>query len=198
MKPTAIIDCDPGHDDVMAVLLGGRVLDLRAITTVFGNASLEQTTRNTRQTVEFAELTGIPIAMGMAQPLVRDIRHAPEVHGETGLDGPVLEPPTVPLAEEHATDVIIAESQRSDDLSLIPIGPLTNIATALHRDPSLPNRVKQISLMGGSLTFGIFCGLAILSFIFIYVLAPETKGRQLEAIRHYWYNGAKWPEESRT
>ena len=66
----------------------------------------------------------------------------------------MLEPPTVPLAEEHATDVIIAESQASDDLSLVPIGPLTNIATALHRDPSLAKRVKQISLMGGSLTFG--------------------------------------------
>jgi purine nucleosidase len=64
VKPTAIIDCDPGHDDVMALLLEARVLDLRAITTVFGNAFLEQTTRNTRQTVEFAELTGIPIAMG--------------------------------------------------------------------------------------------------------------------------------------
>ena len=88
MKPAAIIDCDPGHDDVMAILLGARVLDLRALTTVFGNASLEQTTRNARQTVEFAELTGIPIAVGMARPLVRDVRHAPEVHGETGLDGP--------------------------------------------------------------------------------------------------------------
>jgi pyrimidine-specific ribonucleoside hydrolase len=90
----------------------------------------------------------------MARPLVRDVRHAPEVHGETGLDGPVLEPPTVPLAEEHATDVILAESHDSDELSLVPIGPLTNIATALHRDPSLSARVKQISLMGGSLTFG--------------------------------------------
>jgi pyrimidine-specific ribonucleoside hydrolase len=90
----------------------------------------------------------------MARPLVRDVRHAPEVHGETGLDGPVLEPPTVPLAEEHATDVILAQSRANDDLSLVPIGPLTNIATALHRDPSLSARVKQISLMGGSLTFG--------------------------------------------
>ena len=154
MKPTAIIDCDPGHDDVMAILLGARVLDLRTLTTVFGNASLEQTTRNARQTVEFAELTGIPIAMGMSRPLVRDVRHAPEVHGESGLDGPVLASPTVPLAEEHATDVILAESHDSDELSLVPIGPLTNIATALHRDPSLSTRVKQISLMGGSLTFG--------------------------------------------
>ena len=81
----------------MALLLGARTLDLHGITTVFGNASLEQTTRNARQTVEFAELTDIPIAEGMARPLVRDVRHAPEVHGETGLDGPTLPPPTVPL-----------------------------------------------------------------------------------------------------
>ena len=154
MTPTAIIDCDPGHDDVMAILLAARALDLRGLTTVFGNVSLEQTTRNARQTVEFAELTGIPIAMGMGRPLVRDIRHAPEVHGETGLDGPLLEPPTVSLAAEHATDFIIEQSHAVEDLCLIPIGPLTNIAAALHRDPSLPARVKQISLMGGSLTFG--------------------------------------------
>src|SRR4051794_142426 len=154
MTIPAIIDCDPGHDDVMAILLGARTLDLQGITTVFGNASLEQTTRNARQTVEFAELTDIPIAMGIARPLVREVRHAPEVHGETGLDGPVLPPPTVPLAEEHATERIIAEAQSRDDLALVPIGPLTNIAAALYRDPSLPERVKQISLMGGSLTFG--------------------------------------------
>ncbi|MCC7021773.1 MAG: nucleoside hydrolase [Thermomicrobiales bacterium] len=154
MRPPAIIDCDPGQDDVMAILLGGRLLDLRAITTVFGNVSLEQTTRNARQVVEFAELTGIPIAMGMAQPLVRDIQHASEIHGETGLDGPTLPPPSVPLVEEHATDVIIARTREIEGLALVPIGPLTNIATALHRDPSLAARVPQISLMGGSLTFG--------------------------------------------
>ncbi|MGH2615366.1 MAG: nucleoside hydrolase [Thermomicrobiales bacterium] len=154
LQPAAIIDCDPGHDDVMAILLGARVLDLRGLTTVFGNVSLEQTTRNARQTLEFADLTGIPIAMGLAQPLVREIRHAPEIHGETGLDGPTLAPPTVSLAEEHATDFIIGQSRAAEDLTLVPIGPLTNIAAALHRDPSLPSRVKAISLMGGTLTSG--------------------------------------------
>lgn len=154
MKSAAIIDCDPGHDDVMAILLGARVLDLRGLTTVFGNVSLEQTTRNARQTVEFAELTAIPIAAGIGRPLVREVKHAPEVHGETGLDGPTLGPPTVSLAEEHATDFIINQVNAVDDLTLVPIGPLTNIAAALYRDPSLPDRVKEISLMGGSLTFG--------------------------------------------
>jgi len=154
MQPTAIIDCDPGHDDVMAILLGGRTLDLRGITTVHGNASLEQTTRNARQTVEFAELTSIPIAAGLSRPLVRQPRYAPEVHGKTGLDGPTLLPPTVPLHPQHAVDFILEQSHAIPDLHLVPVGPLTNIATALTRDPTLPTRVKQISLMGGSLTFG--------------------------------------------
>jgi inosine-uridine nucleoside N-ribohydrolase len=154
MQPPIIIDCDPGHDDVMAILLGGRALDLRGITTVHGNASLEQTTRNARQTIEFADLTHIPVAAGLARPLVRQPRYAPEVHGKTGLDGPTLSPPTVPLHPQHAIDFLLEQSHAISDLHLVPIGPLTNIATALSRDPTLPTRIKQISLMGGSLTFG--------------------------------------------
>jgi pyrimidine-specific ribonucleoside hydrolase len=154
MKPIAIIDGDPGHDDVMAILLGARVLDLRGITTVHGNASVEQTTRNARQTVEFADLTAIPIAQGLARPFVREVHYAPDVHGETGLDGPTLAPPTVPLTDQHAVEFIIAQSHAVHDLCLVPVGPLTNIGAALVRDPSLSTRVKQISLMGGSLTFG--------------------------------------------
>ncbi len=154
MKPTAIIDCDPGHDDVMAILLGARTLDLRGITTVHGNASQEQTTRNARQTVEFAGLTSIPIAAGQPRPLVRQPRYAPEVHGKTGLDGPTLPPPTVPLHPQHAVDFIIEQSRVLADLHLVPVGPLTNIASALAQDPIFATQVKQISLMGGSLTFG--------------------------------------------
>jgi inosine-uridine nucleoside N-ribohydrolase len=154
VKPTAIIDCDPGHDDVMAILLGARTLDLRGITTVHGNASQEQTTRNARQTVEFAELTHIPIAAGMARPLVRQPHYAPEVHGKTGLDGPTLVPPSVPLHPQHAVDFIIEQSHAIPDLHLVPVGPLTNVATALTKDTTFATRVKQISLMGGSLTFG--------------------------------------------
>jgi pyrimidine-specific ribonucleoside hydrolase len=154
MKHKAIIDCDPGHDDVMAILLGGRTLDLQGITPVHGNASLENTTRNARQTVEFAGLTEVPIAVGMPRPLVREPRYAPQVHGLSGLDGPQLEPPTVPLHPQHAVEFILERSHAIEDLFLVPVGPLTNIASALQRDPTLPSRIKQISLMGGSLTFG--------------------------------------------
>lgn len=154
MTLAAIIDCDPGHDDAMAILLGARTLDLKGITTVHGNVSLEQTTRNARQLVELADLTEIPIAAGMANPLVREAIHAPEVHGETGLDGPELPPPSVPLADEHAVDFIIRTSKETESLYLIPMGPLTNVAVALRRDPGLADRIAGISLMGGSLTFG--------------------------------------------
>ncbi|MFN8593380.1 MAG: nucleoside hydrolase [Thermomicrobiales bacterium] len=154
MKPIAIIDCDPGHDDVMAILLAGRTLDIRGITTVFGNVDVEQTTRNARQTLEFSGLTTIPIVRGISHPLVRDLVHGAHVHGESGLDGPKLDPPTLPIREGTATDFILQQSREITDLNLLPIGPLTNVATALRLDPSLANRIKQISLMGGSLTSG--------------------------------------------
>jgi inosine-uridine nucleoside N-ribohydrolase len=154
MTTHAIIDCDPGHDDVMAILLAARTLDLRGITTVHGNTSLANTTTNARKTVEFAELTDIPIAAGMPRPLVREAHHAPEVHGESGLDGPTLPSPTVPILDQHAVEFIIERSHDVTDLHLMPVGPLTNIASALIKDPTLSSRIKQISLMGGSLTFG--------------------------------------------
>lgn len=154
MTISAIIDCDPGHDDVQAILLAARTLDLLGITTVHGNASLANTTQNARKTVEFAELTHIPIAAGMPRPLVREASYAPEVHGESGLDGPTLPSPTVAVLDQHGVDFIIDRSHDVPDLHLIPVGPLTNIASALIKDATLPARIKQISLMGGSLTFG--------------------------------------------
>jgi inosine-uridine nucleoside N-ribohydrolase len=154
MTTAAIIDCDPGHDDVMAILLAARTLDPRGITTVHGNGSLANTTQNARKTVEFAELTHLPIAAGMPRPLVRDAHYAPDVHGESGLDGPRLPSPTVAVLDQHAVDFIIDRSHEVADLHLVPVGPLTNIAAALIKDPTLPSRIRQISLMGGSLTFG--------------------------------------------
>jgi inosine-uridine nucleoside N-ribohydrolase len=153
MTISAIIDCDPGHDDVMAILLAGRTLDLRAITTVHGNASLANTTTNARKTVEFAELD-VPIAAGMPRPLVREPHYAPDVHGESGLDGPTLPSPTVAILDRHAVDHLIDQSHVVTDLHLVPVGPLTNIASALIKDPGLAARISGITLMGGSLTFG--------------------------------------------
>lgn len=154
MSIPTIIDCDPGHDDAMAILLGARLLDVKGITTVHGNVSLALTTQNARKLVELAGLTEIPIAAGMDRPLVREAVHAPEVHGNSGLDGPDLPDPTVPLAAEHAVDFIYRMAQEVDNLHLVPVGPLTNVAVALRRYPQLTERIAQISLMGGSLTLG--------------------------------------------
>lgn len=154
MSIPAIIDCDPGHDDTMAILFGARTLDLKGITTVHGNAPLSLTTKNARKVVELANLLDVPIAEGMDRPLLREAHHAPDVHGHTGLDGPDIPEPTVPLLEEHAVDFIYRTAMEVDELCLIPIGPLTNIAVALRRYPDLADRIAEISLMGGSLTFG--------------------------------------------
>lgn len=154
MPISAIIDCDPGHDDVMAILYAARTLDLRAITTTFGNASLSSTTKNACQTVEFAGLSRIPISAGSARPLVRLTRDGTYVHGATGLDGPSLPEPHVHPHPDHAVDLLLTMSRQVSDLYLLPIGPLTNIACALLKDTTLQQRIKGISLMGGSLTFG--------------------------------------------
>lgn len=138
----------------MAILLAGRTLDLRGITTVHGNTSLVNTTTNARKVVEFSGLTDVPIAAGLGRPLVRPIHDGAHVHGKTGLDGPNLPPPTVALHPQHAIDFLIDQSHALPELHLLPIGPLTNIATVLNQDPTFAARVKQISLMGGSLTFG--------------------------------------------
>ncbi len=154
MSIAAIIDCDPGHDDAMAILLGARTLDVKGITTVHGNVPLSLTTLNARKVVAFAGLNGVPIAAGMDRPLVREAIHAPEVHGQSGLDGPELPEPAVAIVDEHAVEFIKRTAAEVDDLHLVPVGPLTNVAAALRRYPQLAERIAQISLMGGSLTFG--------------------------------------------
>lgn len=154
MSIPVIIDCDPGHDDVMAILLAARTLDVKGITTVHGNAPLSLCTLNARKLVELAGLTHVPIAAGMDRPLVRAPLHAPEVHGQSGLDGPDLPDPTVAILNEHAVEFIYRTAQETDGLVLVPIGPLTNIAVALRRYPDLPERISEICLMGGSLTYG--------------------------------------------
>ena len=154
MSIAAIIDCDPGHDDAMAILLGARTMDVKGITTVHGNVPLSLTTLNARKVVAFAGLNGVPIAAGMDRPLVREAIHAPEVHGQSGLDGPELPEPAVAIVDEHAVEFIKRTAAEVDDLHLVPVGPLTNVAAALRRYPQLAERIAQISLMGGSLTFG--------------------------------------------
>ena len=154
MSPTPIIlDCDPGHDDMVAILLAAAspAIDLRAITTVAGNGTLDCVTRNARRVCTMAGIRDVPIAAGADRPLRRPLEVATDVHGRSALDGPALPEPDVPLDPRPAHD-LIADVLRGADtpVALVAVGPLTNVATVLERHPELTGRIAEIVLMGGS------------------------------------------------
>ena len=152
-----VLDCDPGHDDAIAILLahGSPEIDLCAITTVAGNQTLDKTTLNARRMATVAAIRGVPIAAGCDRPLLRELVTAPQIHGASGLDGPSFPEPTVPLAGVHAADLIVDLVMASPgEITLVPTGPLTNVALALRREPRLAESVKAVVLMGGSYTRG--------------------------------------------
>lgn len=156
MSTPIIIDCDPGHDDAIALLLAlsEPTLDLLAVTTVAGNTTLDKTTANA---IRVLDLVGslIPVAAGAGRPLVRDLVVAEHVHGPTGLDGPTLLPPSRAPEEVHAVELIARILQSAPDpVTLVPVGPLTNIALLLDRHPELSDRIERIVLMGGAMEFG--------------------------------------------
>lgn len=151
-KRKIILDCDPGHDDAIAILLaaGSTELDLEAITIVAGNAELHKTAVNALKVCEIAGIREIPVAKGAGKPLVRERETAPSIHGDSGMDGPVLPEPTKALSEEHAVDLIIRKLREGDgDITLVPTGPLTNIALALLKAPDIVPKIQEIVLMGG-------------------------------------------------
>jgi purine nucleosidase len=153
MSLPIIIDTDPGQDDAVAILLalGSPELDVVGITTVAGNVPLGLTSRNARMICELAGRRDIPVFAGADRPLLRDLVTAEYVHGKTGIDGPSLPEPTMPLDPRHGVDFIIdtVMSRPSGTMTLCPLGPLTNIALALSREPRLVPRIRQIVLMGG-------------------------------------------------
>jgi len=153
MARKIILDCDPGHDDAVAILLAHATpeVELLAITTVAGNQTLEKTTLNARRICTLAGITDVPIAAGCAQPLVRELKVAEDIHGKSGMDGPTFGEPTVGVSEQHAVDLII-ELVRAHpgDVTLVPVGPLTNVGSALRRDPGLAALIPEIVFMGGS------------------------------------------------
>lgn len=150
-----IIDTDPGQDDAVAILLAlasPDEIEVLGITCVAGNVPLALTTRNARIVCELAGRPDIKVFAGCDRPLKRDLITAEHVHGKTGLDGPVLSDPIMPLQEKHAVDFII-ETLRSEpkgSVTLVPIGPLTNIATAFEQAPDVVGNVAEIVLMGGA------------------------------------------------
>lgn len=150
-----IIDTDPGQDDAVAILLAlasPDEIEVLGITAVAGNVPLDLTAKNARIVCELAGKAEVPVYAGCDRPLGRDLVTAEHVHGKTGLDGPDLPDPTMPLQPGHAVDFIIdtLRAEPAGTVTLCPLGPLTNIATALQRAPDIAERVQQIVLMGGA------------------------------------------------
>jgi len=153
MAVPVIVDCDPGHDDAIALVVAARHTELLGVTTVAGNAPIERTTRNA---LVILDLLGhdAPVHQGAARPLLAAPVHAGYVHGESGLDGADLPEPERTVAGEDAVAFIVETARAREGVWLVPTGPLTNIALALRRAPDLPDRIAGISLMGGSATVG--------------------------------------------
>jgi purine nucleosidase len=152
-----ILDCDPGHDDAIAILLaaGNPDVELLGITTVAGNQTLPKVTRNALAVCAVAGIT-VPVAAGAQVPLVRQQVVAEDIHGDSGLDGPVLPEPAFELDPRHAVDFIIdtVMAEPPGTVHLVPVGPLTNIALAMRKEPAIIDRVKSVVLMGGAYTRG--------------------------------------------
>jgi purine nucleosidase len=150
-----IIDTDPGQDDAFAILLAlgsPEDIDLLGIVAVAGNVPLALTQKNSRMICELAGKPDVKVFAGCDRPLKRKLVTAEHVHGKTGLDGPVLADPKMPLQEQHGVDFIIETLLReaSGTVTLCPLGPLTNIAAAFLKAPDVVERVQQIVLMGGA------------------------------------------------
>jgi inosine-uridine nucleoside N-ribohydrolase len=157
VRTPVIVDCDPGHDDAIALLLaaGSPALDLRLVTVVAGNQTLENTLRNALAVLSAAGVRGVPVAGGMDRPLVRSRIVADHIHGKSGLDGPELPPITIQPSPRHAVDLLISTLLESEQrITLIPTGPLTNIALAIRLQPAILSHIERIVLMGGSAGLG--------------------------------------------
>ncbi len=152
-----IFDTDPGHDDAIALLLAARAPELKllAVTVVAGNQTLEKTVLNARRVMTMGGIVDVPVAAGMATPLMRPLATAGHVHGESGLNGYEFGPPTVDLTAEHGVDLIIRTLRDSTEpITLVPLGPLTNVAMAFLRAPEVKPHVARIVLMGGAASLG--------------------------------------------
>ena len=155
-KTKIILDCDPGHDDAVAIMLaaGSPAIDLLGITVVAGNQTLENTRRNALRVVQWLGVD-VPVYSDCGRPLIREKITAGDIHGETGLDGPVFPPLTRALEMEHAVNYIIRTLMASDgDITMVTTGPMTNLAMAMRLEPRIVDKIRRIVLMGGAYTNG--------------------------------------------
>jgi pyrimidine-specific ribonucleoside hydrolase len=158
MNPTPVIlDVDPGHDDAVAIMLAcaAPALDLLAVTAVAGNVPLEKTTRNALRVLSLIGHTGVPVAAGAPSPLHRPLRTAEDIHGQSGMEGTQIPDPSF-VPDERSAIELIADAVREtpEPVTLVPTGPLTNVATFLREYSELKERIARISLMGGSIGLG--------------------------------------------
>ncbi|MBR2827551.1 MAG: ribosylpyrimidine nucleosidase [Erysipelotrichaceae bacterium] len=155
-KVKMILDCDTGHDDAIALMVAARhpQIDLLGVTVVAGNQVLEKTLPNTLSVCQHLNLD-VPVYGGMSKPMVRDQITAGDIHGKSGLDGPVFEPLVREAEKKHAVNFIIDTLMESDgDITLVPVGPLTNIAMAIRLQPAITKKIRRIVLMGGAVGLG--------------------------------------------
>ncbi len=151
--PKIILDCDPGLDDAVAIVIAAAHADLLGITTVGGNAPLIDVTNNALMTCQLFGID-VPIHSGAPRPLVAEPRHAPDIHGVQGFDGPSLPPLERSVASDQAVDFIIETARTVDDLWIVATGPLTNVALAFDQAPDIVSRISGVSWMGGSAAQG--------------------------------------------
>ena len=154
-----IIDCDPGQDDAVMLLLAmasPAELDILGITTVAGNVPLDLTQRNARLMCELAGREDVPVYAGSGAPLVRELITAENVHGSTGIDGADIHAPSIPLQDGHAVDFITETLLNAEpgSITLVPTGPLTNIGRAISRTPEILAGIREIVMMGGAMREG--------------------------------------------
>jgi len=159
MTKRIIIDCDPGQDDAVALLLAFASpdeIELLGITTVGGNVPLKLTQRNARMMCDIADMQHVPVFAGCAEPLQQPLQTAEAIHGTTGINGIDVFEPATPLQDKHAVDFIIETLLAADDnsITLVPTGPLTNIASAIQREPGILARIERIVPMGGAMREG--------------------------------------------
>lgn len=151
-----IIDCDPGHDDAIALLLALHAdnIQVLGVTTVAGNSEIENTTRNARRILDYAGATDIDVYQGCGKPMLYDLwkMTGAIIHGEDGLGGPLIPEAITPVKKEHAVNFIIRTLRESDEeIILVPTGPLTNIAQVLIQAPDIKEKIDRIVIMGGAI-----------------------------------------------
>lgn len=184
MTRKIILDCDPGHDDAIAMILaaGNPAIDLLGITTVGGNQTLSKVTHNTLSVARVARMSDVPVHAGCARPLVREVEVAEGIHGDSGLDGVELPEPISQIGSRHAVDYIIDTIMEHEPgtVTLVPTGPLTDIALAVRKEPRIAERVQEVVLMGGGYHTGNWSATAEFNII----VDPEAA--------HIVFN-EKWP-----